>query len=252
MTNSNYGKYPVPTLLQHVISFQHQLSEQGLLPYGDLLGYYFAIEAVESRYLNTPLDVIPFARPGVDGIHVGFLTDFGQVSDLLDAYIVRVTPMNFDQPVEIIARNLHDFLRLLCFHDSSFDDTLQSPVHQQFSERFQLKAFDHVSDYFKQLHRIREKAISRSTLDGIGVMTDFVEPHDTMAFFDFDHKDSLLLEEVMAFFEQSSYVSKCAFLRDAHSKGLVWDNLLVKQFIKQQLVQMGLHDEAVRIVYPIY
>jgi len=88
LTTSNYGKYPVPTLLQQVISFQQQLSEQGLLPYGDLLGYYFAVETVESRYLNTPLDVIPFARPGVDGIHIGFLTDFGQVPDLLDAYIV--------------------------------------------------------------------------------------------------------------------------------------------------------------------
>ncbi|MER1957264.1 MAG: hypothetical protein ABS942_07785 [Solibacillus sp.] len=33
MTTSNYGKYPVPTLLQQVILFQQQLSEQGLLPY---------------------------------------------------------------------------------------------------------------------------------------------------------------------------------------------------------------------------
>lgn len=259
MITSNYGKYTVPTLLQQVISFQHQLSEQGLLPYGDLFGYYFAVESVESRYLNTPLDVIPFARPGVDGIHIGFLTDFGQVPDLLDAYIVRVMPMNFDQPVEIIARNFQDFLRLLCFHprmldtgDSSFDDTVQSSVHQLFSERFHLKAFNHVSDYFKQLHRKRAQTVSFPTFDGIGVISEFVEPHENLSFFHFDQKDLLLLEEVQAFFEESSYVAKCAFLRDAQSKGLVWDNLAVKEFLKQQLIQIGLPDEAERIGYPVH
>ncbi len=101
--------------LYKIIELQKHLHKDGLLDHGDLLGYYFSHEGLDSRYLNTPLDVISFATPGSDGIHYGFLTDFGQVEDLEKAYIVRVSPMDFDEPVKIIARNIDDFMRILCF-----------------------------------------------------------------------------------------------------------------------------------------
>jgi hypothetical protein len=81
MINSNYGKYPIPKMLDKLIQFQEQLKDEGLLPYGDLLGVYFKYDGIDARYLNTPLDVISFAWPGSDGIHFGFLTDFGQAQD---------------------------------------------------------------------------------------------------------------------------------------------------------------------------
>ena len=82
MIKSNYGKYSIPKMLDRVIQFQNQLNKEGLLKHGDLLGLYFKYDDLDSRYLNTPLDVISFAWPGADGIHFGFLTDFGQVKDL--------------------------------------------------------------------------------------------------------------------------------------------------------------------------
>ena len=48
-------------------------------------------------------------------VYITILTDFGQVEDLQKAYIVRVSPMDFNEPVKIIARNIDDFMRILCF-----------------------------------------------------------------------------------------------------------------------------------------
>ncbi|MCT8137609.1 hypothetical protein H1D32_07515 [Anaerobacillus sp. CMMVII] len=58
MIRMNYGKYHFPEKLEHVIELQKQLDKDGLLEHGDLLGYYFSYDGLDSRYLNTPLDVI--------------------------------------------------------------------------------------------------------------------------------------------------------------------------------------------------
>lgn len=253
MANKNYGNYQVPALLYQIIALQQQLNDKGLLPYGDLLGYYFAIENVESRYVNTPLDVIAFARPGIDGIHIGFLTDFGQVADLSDAYIVRVSPMNFEQPVEIIARNLHDFLRILCFHPQLLEeDGEQSPLHEQFSTALQLSPIETCSHYAEQLQQLRKQDLAMATLDGIGIVHKLEHVIDPLPLFNFENKDALTLEEVATFFNHAPHPSKLVFLRDAQSKGLIGDNDEVKHYVKEQLTQMGLPDEAARILYPTY
>ncbi|WP_423408240.1 hypothetical protein AABM38_21745 [Heyndrickxia sp. MSNUG] len=97
MNGINYGKYSVSEDLQQLFDLQADLAKKDLLPYGDLLGYYFSLDDI--RYLNTPLDLLSFARPGGDGIHYGFLTDFGLVKALEEAYIVRVSPMDIDDSV---------------------------------------------------------------------------------------------------------------------------------------------------------
>ena len=109
----NYGRYDVPENLRRLVELNEWLYKEQLLPYGDLLGLYFSLDAKSMRYHNTPLDVIPFARTGADGVHFGFLTDFGQVTTLEEAYIVRVAPMDFDAPVKMVARNFEQFVALL-------------------------------------------------------------------------------------------------------------------------------------------
>jgi len=66
----------------------------------------------DSHYFITPLDVIPFAGTGGDGIHFGFLSDFGTVTNLAYAPIVCVSPTN-DPPIKLVAKDLTDFLRLV-------------------------------------------------------------------------------------------------------------------------------------------
>ena len=62
-----------------------------------------------SPYESTPYDVITFASTGCDGIHFGFLTDFGTVSDLENAFVVCISPMDFDSHIKIVTR-------LYCFN----------------------------------------------------------------------------------------------------------------------------------------
>ena len=193
MIKLNYGKYAIPEKLYKIIELQKHLHEEGLLDHGDLLGYYFSLEGLDSRYLNTPLDVISFATPGSDGIAYGFLTDFGQVEDLEKACILRVSPMDFDEPVKIIARNIDDFMRILCFSpivldlvdistsESDFEKLVkkypelstdkytnvgENQVRGIFHETFQLEPIEFIRDYLQKVKR----EIALSSADGIGVV----------------------------------------------------------------------------------
>lgn len=274
MIELNYGIYQVPETLKKVISLQEKLNDEGVLKYGDLLGLYFGLESLESRYLNTPLDVISFARPGADGIHYGFLTDFGLVDDLENAYIVRVSPMDFDYPVKIVARNIHDFLRILGYSSIELMDTstneseykrleklypeyfniqleTDDPERRAFIDAFQIIPIDNIYGYYQRLKDERESETVLSTPDGIGVVNhqNKMGNHQTI---ELELQQTINVEEVEQFFRQATDVSKLAFLRDAQSKGLIYDNEELKRFLKKQLIMMKLKDEAVRIQYPTY
>ncbi len=102
-----YGKYEIPPTFSKVLLASKQWEKEGMDP-ASILGFY-PITA-DMRYFNTPVDVIPFGSTGMDGIHYGFLTDFGSITDLEQAPVVCVSPMDFDQPTQLIARNFRDFL----------------------------------------------------------------------------------------------------------------------------------------------
>lgn len=280
MIKLNYGKYAIPKKLNQIIELQQHLNDTGQLKYGDILGYYFSYENIDARYLNTPLDVIPFARPGTDGIHFGFLTDFGQVEDLHDAYIVRVSPMDFDAPVHIVARNIEDFIRNICFYPNAMDmlditsknnevlDFLnQHPMLQKemilnsneytiqriVYDKFQLDPIENFENYFPLIHQQRTSETIRPTIDLIGIVKkdyDSEESLDNVGLFNVENREQLTISEVKAFFETATYVAKLVFLRETQSKGLLWGNEDIKAFLKEQLRLMQLLDEAERICYP--
>lgn len=280
MIKLNYGKYAIPKKLNQIIELQQHLNDTGQLKYGDILGYYFSYENIDARYLNTPLDVIPFARPGTDGIHFGFLTDFGQVEDLHDAYIVRVSPMDFDAPVHIVARNIEDFIRNICFYPNAMDmlditsknnevlDFLnQHPMLQKemilnsneykiqriVCDMFQLNPIENFENYFHLIHQQRTLETIRPTIDLIGIVKkdyDSEESLNNAGLFNVENRDQLTISEVKAFFETATYVAKLVFLRETQSKGLLWGNEDIKAFLKEQLRLMQLLDEAERICYP--
>jgi hypothetical protein len=275
MIELNYGKYQVPEALQQVLSLQEKLNDEGVSPYGDLLGLYFSLEGLESRYLNTPLDVISFARPGVDGIHYGFLTDFGTVNSLEEAYIVRVSPMDFDDPVKLVARNLNDFLQLLGNTSDAVEllDTTTSkqeydrlvkeypeltnpdletdlPDRKAFIEAFHISKVNDLYGYFQRLKEERQQQTVLPTPDGIGVVYPESENGQPETL-ELERQETLELEKVESFFNHATFEAKLAFLRDAQSKGLIYDHEELKQYLKNQLIKMNLRDEAVRIDYPV-
>jgi hypothetical protein len=277
MIRLNYGKYSIPKQLEHVIEMQKQLEKDGLLEYGDLLGYYFSYDGLDSRYLNTPLDVISFARPGSDGIHYGFLTDFGKVTDLSNAYIVRVSPMDFDAPVKIVARNFHDLLRIMSSSPNALDifdistsktqferllkespelsthinNEKTNKVQEMITKKFQLEPIDSLYDYLQKVKQERDNEMVVSTEDGIGVVNQTINLEGKApTIFELDKEQALNIDSVKHFFENSPFESKLVFLRDAQSKSLLYDNDEVKLYLKEQLRSLNLNDEAERLPFP--
>lgn len=112
-----FGLYQKPELLKDLEAYQKADISW------EYLGFHIDFDA---HYPITPLDVIPFAGTGGDGIHFGFLTDFGFVEKLDDAPIVCVSPSN-EPPVKLVARNLRDFLAIVMvigyaeFLDTDYD-----------------------------------------------------------------------------------------------------------------------------------
>lgn len=281
MVKQNYGKYIIPTMLDQVITFQRQLNEKKWLPFGDLLSYYFGYESVKSRYLNTPLDAISFAHPGMDGIHFCFLTDFGQIEHLDTAYIVRVSPMDFGDPVKIVAKNFVDFLRISCYypfslinlHINSSETEInnhldelpmittndlqyneQFKVNRLFTEKFQLKPIDCLYTYFQHVNQERRSETVKLTIDRIGITQQHLTEHHGSKLnhptFPLHEQQQLNLNDILTFFNAATRIEKLCFIRDAQSLGLLFDNYEVKQYIKNQLISLGLYDEAVRLEYP--
>lgn len=98
-----FGDYKKPLLLKKLEEYQKAEGQTW-----EWLGFYIEYD---HHYTTTPLDVIPFAGTGGNGIHFGFLTNFGTTKDLDNAPIVCVSPSN-DPPVKLVAKNLTDFLSL--------------------------------------------------------------------------------------------------------------------------------------------
>lgn len=270
MHELNYGKYAVPVDLLKLITLEQRLNEQGLLKYGDLLGLYFALEPVKMRYLNTPVDVIPFAHTGGDGIHFGFLTDFGEVSCLEQAYIVRVEPMNFDEPVKLVARNLTDFIGLMCRYVYAVDtlditssklkierylvncstyELEQQEVLRLCSEELRPVQIESLVHYFEELKYAREAELVVQTDDGIGVVKTRVEPLDQFERFVLARDMRPNLNVVKHYFALAPLTYKLAFIRDAQSYGILFNEHELKQWVIEELQRQGFETEAVRLSF---
>ena len=272
MHQSNYGQYEVPRKLLELIELQKELDSQGLLQYGNLLGLSFMLESVEGRYLNTPVDVIPFAWTGSDGGHFGFLTDFGQVSSLQEAYIVRISPMDFDEPVKLVARHLNDFIALMYQYryavevlDVSSSQTQierfnagtlkheksarEQSILDAFYEKFKPETLPSLTDYFLQLKKDRAAAVVVDTDDGIGVIKACASECIQQIPFALERDLQPNLDEVKMYFAKSPLEYKLAFIRDAQSYAILFDEPLLKQFIIEELQRLNLGEETLRLSY---
>jgi len=132
--NIYFGDYKKPKLLMKLEEYQNNKNSW------EYLGVYIDYKLHASI---TPLDVIPFAGTGGDGVHFGFLTDFGNEKNLDDAPIVCVSSTN-DPPVRLVANNLKDFFRIVSaigeaefldeFYDSDEEITTRLKEWDEISE----------------------------------------------------------------------------------------------------------------------
>lgn len=255
-----YGRYTtVPKTIQMLLEFEQELKDSGASLDFDL---GLIMETEDIRYMSTPPDVIPFARPGVDGIHYGFLTDFGAVTDLEQAFIVCVSPMDFNDCVWIVAKNIQDFLGVV-YSESSIlynnfstiesyqhymenreagsldEDTL--PVKERFRERFGIQPIEDMAQYLRELKEQRQKAIVVPTLNQLGVSRRSSQKEHELF-----RGNGEELEAVRDFLRHASAESKLAFVRDAQTKHLFEDAEL-RKLLAGELCSMGLADEAKRL-----
>ncbi len=187
-----YGRYDtLPSTLAKLFVFEQELRAEGQ-SFDSTLG--FMLETEDTRYRQTPPDVIPFARPGVDGIHYGFLTEFGQVSDLEQAYIVCVSPMDFGNEIWIVARNIREFLRVVysentilfnyfpdiesyisCIENSEVDEPDERVLYvkEKLKERFSIEPITDMPQYITSLQKQRQAQIVVNTLNALGIIQSY-------------------------------------------------------------------------------
>ncbi len=269
-----YGKYRVPERIRKLFQLEAELQEEGL----SLENVWMRLEKSNFRYFITPPDLITFISTGGDGIHFGFLTDFGQVEDLEEAYIVCVSPTN-DPPLKIVARNLHEFLRLAytlklaesldnmhCFTSEEdflrdlkefteevFEGKFRSKAEatmEKLGEKFQLKPVDSVFSYINSVRSERAQLLAINTLDGIGVIKRGKE----LAARRYDFKRPKNIADMREFLQKSSWEEKLGFFRDAHYAYILVDtyDIDVKDLVLEEMNKMDLKDEVRRMTLPAF
>ncbi|TWU19240.1 hypothetical protein [Allorhodopirellula heiligendammensis] len=106
--------------------FPHDYLDVGL----GAIGLFLNDPPKNAGYRCTPTNSLTIAGLGVDGIHVGCVTDSHVVDPM--APIVLTIPMAFESPNFIVGETLHDFLCLGCRNGYAnlanlhllFDDTM--------------------------------------------------------------------------------------------------------------------------------
>ncbi|MGG4221310.1 hypothetical protein ABEW32_24185 [Paenibacillus jamilae] len=220
------------------------------------------------RYMATPPDVIPFAHAGVDGIHYGFLTDFGLEKDLSRAPIVCVSPVDWTG-VWVVARHLQDFLSVAYTENSSLKryyasgadysghagqrppqaiDERTAYVRECFRERFGILPIQDMASYIDSLRTERKQNEVAPTLNGLGIQASRSIKRSSSIASDFLNVTEPFLweqqgEAIRELFRSGSREARLAFIRDAQTRHLFTHSAL-RAFITGQLKLMGLSEAA--------
>lgn len=265
-----YGSYDIPKEINQLIELEEEFQKEDLS-----LAMIGLIPIVEFHpYSITPPDLIPFAQTGGNGIHFGFLTDFGSVSDLMDAPIVCVSPTN-DPPIRYIARNFKEFMNLALavpyvemldgfwaiqdenqMSKATKEFTNEVPaslgtkrtlINNRLKQSFSTEQVN-IVHYFHQIKLERAEQIAMQTLDGLGIMGQ--NNGSSYSFAADRNCDELELERMAHYLNAANLVEKLAFVRDAHYWCILapgYDEA-VSDIIIRLLESLDLTDEVNRVV----
>ncbi len=266
MLNKTLGRYVVPEELILISELDIEFST--LHKYDSLLGA--TIHFGDGRYFNTPLDVIPFGWTGGNGIHLGFLTDFSTCKTLDDAYVVCVSPMDFDKPVTILSRNIRELLGLWiatgdpsfmdyfkhCTSEEQFNHFLKKnerdlyerskklePYFQIIQQHFDIEAIPDVYQYLLKLQQRRCEEVVLQTQDGLGVVS-YTSGQSHHSSYKITKEARYDMDEISVFLSTSSIESKLALIRDLQLNYVLWDEYDLKEIIYHELMTDGFEEEA--------
>lgn len=268
------GKYKeFPQTLQMLTKIDLELQKEGVSLF-DQLSLFLLDD--DYSYDVTPYDVIPFANIGADGIHYGFLTDFGRVKDLEEAFIVCISPMNFGNHVKIIARNIKEFIDVvLTLNDASSIENLldystkeeyrdflgwmakdaamnpefteQSPyICERIQQKLNRKPIDDLYEYVEVIvPEQRKKLAPINTFDTLGVVSNHAGHNQET--FPMNSDSVINLKELKSFFKRNENETKLATIRNLQFFYLIQDDDELKGIVKAEMQKMGLIDEVNRM-----
>jgi hypothetical protein len=261
----------MPPTFQKLQKLQDNLEEDGYSL--DSLG--LMLDTEDQNYFVTPCDVITFASTGSDGIHFGLLTDFGAVTDLEEAYVVYVSPMDFGSAVFLAARNLKEFTNLLFTMKDAIEignflsidiadegEEREDEAEFEFDEEEFLQEREYVlgklkeslnctviqdvKSYYKNLFKVRKQQIAIHTQGGIGVIPISNQPI-TRDKYELEEDGEIDVQDLQAYFQKASVENKLAFVRDAQTLGIIMDDEEVREFVLSELRELGYKIEADRL-----
>ncbi|MBW7475505.1 hypothetical protein K0T92_12160 [Paenibacillus oenotherae] len=269
---ANYGKYDFSPTLDALSELYEDLDQEGY-DVGSVLGFYPAYH--HSGYFNTPLDVVAFGWTGGDGEHYGFLTDFGMAPNLEEAPIVIVSPMSHDQPAEVVANNIREFIRIVMMDSSllyidyqdeqDYLDQLKEMGVPYLEETEENRAYKRVVlerleaklhppvirdpyTYSQQVRAEREKRILVPTQDKLGIVNvhpaDSGQQHEAIVL-----DEDIGLRELETFLKSATYAEKLALIRDYHfnlDKYFYHEDGIDEALIRE-MENLGLHEEIARM-----
>lgn len=177
----HYNK--IPPLLEEIMAWEKEITQK--VPYLETpTGYFLQFDLMDNGgYRSSPADTIMFAGTGMDGIHFSFLMDFGSVTDLSLAPIIRVDPMDFGNCAKIVAKNIRDFFTLhFSAHEELLLNDFESKVNylnylkeQEGDEEEENEYFDK-KKWQRQKSEVRDKAMQQfgfqPILDGYAYMQE--------------------------------------------------------------------------------
>ena len=106
--------FTVPTAFVTCMRVLYELAERDGLEVSGLFYEVFGLELAgeEARYQQTPPELFPFARLGVDGVHYGYVIHAPELSP--EGYPVgEMCPMDFDEGVFLVGNTTLEALENL-------------------------------------------------------------------------------------------------------------------------------------------
>jgi hypothetical protein len=228
-----FGNYRKPALLVELEWLKIEKLE-GRTRKLEALGFFIDYK---SYHTTTPLDVIVFAATRQEGIHFGFLTDFGTQPNLDEAPIVLISPTSDPAP-RIVAANLREFLGLaivlkqvdaLAYINSSEEEgKIREAINtNRITDSLHIKEIENLERIFKRdlgvveinniynyMHRVREqrnRQINISTIDGMGIIQPGLPGGE---FTEFNYRKSSP-RAVRKFLTAANKASRLKFYREA-------------------------------------
>ncbi|MGE7219238.1 hypothetical protein ACQKJC_22405 [Priestia koreensis] len=115
------------------------------------------------------------------------------------------------------------------------------------NEHVELPIIDNPYNYIQNIRSDREKKTSIQTQDGLGV-TATILPHETHISFPIHKNSELDLSSLDTYLTTAPTASRQALFRDIKLHYVLSDEPLLRELIVESMKNMGLDDEASRLV----